>query len=88
MPSARRSNTPAKRSATPAKRPAAPARRPSRFRFIADTIAEMKKVTWLTRRETAYLTGLVLIVAISAGVVLGLIDLGFSSLVNTLLLGG
>lgn len=88
MPSARRSNTPAKRSATPAKRPAAPARRPSRFRFIADTIAEMKKVTWLTRRETAYLTGLVLLVAISAGVVLGLIDLGFSSLVNTLLLGG
>jgi preprotein translocase subunit SecE len=88
MPSARRSNTPAKRSATPAKRPAAPARRPSRFRFIADTLAEMKKVTWLTRRETAYLTGLVLIVAISAGVVLGLIDLGFSSLVNTLLLGG
>jgi preprotein translocase SecE subunit len=48
----------------------------------------MKKVTWLTRRETAYLTGLVLLVAISAGVVLGLIDLGFSSLVSTLLLGG
>ena len=88
MPSARRSNTPAKRSATSAKRPAAPARRPSRFRFISDTLAEMKKVTWLTRRETAYLTGLVLLVAISAGVVLGLIDLGFSSLVNTLLLGG
>ncbi len=81
MPSARRSNTPAKRSA-------APARRPSRFRFIADTIAEMKKVTWLTRRETAYLTGLVLLVAISAGVVLGLIDLGFSELVSRFLLGG
>jgi preprotein translocase SecE subunit len=48
----------------------------------------MKKVTWLTRRETVYLTGLVLLVAISAGIVLGLIDLGFSSLVNTLLLGG
>ncbi len=88
MPSARRSNVPAKRSVTPAKRPTAPARRPSRFRFIADTIAEMKKVTWLTRRETVYLTGLVLIVAISAGVVLGLIDLGFSSLVSTFLLGG
>ena len=88
MPSARRSNTPAKRSATLVKRPAAPDRRPSRFRFIADTIAEMKKVTWLTRRETAYLTGLVLLVAISAGIVLGLIDLGFSSLVDTFLLGG
>ena len=81
MPSARRSNTPAKRLATPAKRP-------SRFRFITDTISEMRKVTWLTRRETAYLTGLVLLVAISAGIVLGLIDLGFSELVNRLLLGG
>jgi len=88
MPSSRRSNTPAKGSVTPTKRPAAPARRPSRFRFIPDTISEMKKVTWLTRRETAYLTGLVLLVAISAGVILGLIDLGFSSLVSTFLLGG
>ena len=56
--------------------------------FLQEVRQEMKKVTWLTRRETVYLTGLVLIVAISAGVVLGLIDLGFSSLVNTLLLGG
>jgi len=87
MPSARRSNASAKRSATPAKRLAAPARRPSRFRFIPDTLSEMKKVTWLTRREVAYLTGLVLLVAISAGIILGLIDLGFSNLVSTLLLG-
>jgi preprotein translocase SecE subunit len=48
----------------------------------------MKKVTWLSRREIAYLTGLVLLVAISAGIVLGLIDLGFSELVSRLLLGG
>jgi preprotein translocase SecE subunit len=88
MPSARRSNASAKRSVAQARRAAASARRPSRFRFITDTISEMKKVTWLTRRETAYLTGLVLIVAISAGIVLGLIDLGFSSLVDTFLIGG
>ncbi|UCB42789.1 MAG: preprotein translocase subunit SecE [Dehalococcoidales bacterium] len=78
----------AKRSSTSVKRPAAAARRPSRFRFITDTFAEMKKVTWLTRREAAYLTGLVLLVAISMGIILGLIDLGFSGLVNKLLLGG
>jgi preprotein translocase SecE subunit len=89
MPSSRRANVPAKRSAAAAKRPAAAlTKRPSRFRFISDTISEMKKVTWLTRRETAYLTGLVLLVAISAGIVLGLIDLGFSSLVSTFLIGG
>ncbi|MDP2920707.1 MAG: preprotein translocase subunit SecE [Dehalococcoidia bacterium] len=56
--------------------------------FFSDTIAEMKKVTWLSRREMAYLTGLVLIVAISAGIVLGLIDFGFSELISKLFLGG
>jgi preprotein translocase SecE subunit len=78
----------AKRSKASAKRPVTPAKRPSRFRFIPDTIAEMRKVTWLTRREAAYLTGLVLLVTISVGIILGLIDLGFSNLISKLLLGG
>lgn len=60
----------------------------SRFRFIGDTIAELKKVTWLTRREVIYLTVLVLIVAIIAGAALGGIDYGFTQLVNSLFLGG
>jgi len=60
----------------------------SRFRFIGDTVAELKKVTWLTRREVAYLTGLVLIVAVTVGAVLSGIDWGFSGIVNKLLLGG
>ena len=57
-------------------------------RFFSETFAEMKKVTWLSRRETAYLTGLVLLVAIAAGVVLGLFDWGFSQIINKLILGG
>ena len=77
----------AKRSKASAKRPAAPVKRPSRFRFITDTVAEMRKVTWLTKREAAYLTGLVLLVAISMGIILGLIDIGFSSLVEIILPG-
>jgi len=56
----------------------------SRFRFISEIIAELKKVVWLTRREAAYLTVLVLIVAITAGLVLGAIDYGFTSLVDKL----
>ncbi len=60
----------------------------SRFRFIGETIAELKKVVWLTRREAAYLTLLVLIVAITVGLVLGAIDYGFTNLVNKLFLGG
>lgn len=52
------------------------------FRFIGETIAELKKVTWLSRREAAYLTALVLIVAVVVGIILGAIDYGFSSLVE------
>ncbi len=59
----------------------------SRFRFFGETINELKKVVWLTRREAIYLTTLVLIVAAIAGIVLGTVDFGFSSLIDKLLLG-
>ena len=59
----------------------------SRFRFISETIAELKKVVWLTRREATYLTALVLIVAITMGIVLGAIDYGFTNLVDKLFIG-
>ncbi len=60
----------------------------SRFRFIGETIAELKKVVWLSRREAIYLTGLVLIAALAAGLFLGAFDFGFAELVNKLFLGG
>ena len=56
-------------------------------KFVGDTIAEMKKVTWLTRREIVYLTGLVLTVSVSVGIVLGGIDWGFTKLIEKFLLG-
>ena len=56
----------------------------SRFSFIGDTIAELKKVVWLSRREAAYLTAMVLIVAVSVGIILGLFDYGFSFIVDKL----
>ncbi len=59
----------------------------SRFRFISETIAELKKVVWLTRREATYLTALVLIVAVTVGLVLGAIDYGFTNLVDKLFIG-
>ncbi len=59
-----------------------------RFRFISETIAELKKVVWLTRREVVYLTALVLLVAVIVGLILGVIDFGFTKLVNNVLLGG
>ena len=59
----------------------------SRFRFIGDTIAELKKVVWLNRREWAYLTFLVLLVAITVGIILGAFDYGFSNLVDIFFVG-
>ena len=59
----------------------------SRFRFISEIIAELRKVVWLSRREAAYLTALVLIVAIAVGLILGAIDFGFTNLVDKLFIG-
>ena len=62
-------------------------RRGPRFRFIGETISELKKVVWLTRREAAYLTFLVLIIAIAVGLILGAFDYGFAQLVDEIFLG-
>jgi preprotein translocase SecE subunit len=58
------------------------------FSYISEIANELKKVVWLTRREIAYLTGLVLIVTIIAGIVLGALDFGFTELVNKIFVGG
>jgi len=59
----------------------------SRLKFIGETISELKKVVWLTRREATYLTFLVLLVAAAAGILLGALDYGFTSLVDRLFIG-
>jgi preprotein translocase subunit SecE len=58
------------------------------FSYVSEIINELKKVVWLTRREIVYLTGLVLIVVIITGIILGLLDFGFSQLVSNLFVGG
>lgn len=63
-------------------------RRGPRFRFIRETVAELRKVVWLTRREVAYLTTLVLIVSLTMGLILGVLDFGFTKLVNNVFIGG
>jgi preprotein translocase SecE subunit len=68
---------------------AAPKKRRFRiFSYIGEIINELKKVVWLTRREIAYLTTMVIIVTICAGIALGALDFGFSELVNKLFLAG
>ena len=58
------------------------------FSYIGEIINELRKVVWLTRREAAYLTALVIIVTICAGIVLGALDYGFTELVDRIFLGG
>ena len=61
---------------------------PQRFRMFSDIIAELKKVVWLSRREVIYLTTIVLIATAAIGLILGVLDYGFSRLINGIILGG
>jgi preprotein translocase subunit SecE len=60
----------------------------SRFRFIGEIFAELKKVVWLSRREAAYLTFLVLVVTAVVCVILGAFDYGFTKIVDKFFIGG
>jgi preprotein translocase subunit SecE len=62
-------------------------RKSPRFRFFGELISELKKVTWLSRQELIYLTGLVLIVTIIMALILGVLDYGFTRLVNDIFIG-
>jgi preprotein translocase subunit SecE len=53
--------------------------------WFDEIFSELKKVTWPTREETAYLTSVVIIVALVAGTMLGLVDVFFSWLIDNLL---
>ncbi|MFH1639561.1 MAG: preprotein translocase subunit SecE [Chloroflexota bacterium] len=59
----------------------------SRFRYFGEIISELKKVVWLSRREVAYLTALVLIVTIIFAIILGTVDFGFSNLIDAIFMG-
>jgi preprotein translocase subunit SecE len=55
-------------------------RRRVRFSFIGETIAELRKVVWPTRREAIRLSIMVAIVSIVVGLLLAAIDYGFTQL--------
>jgi preprotein translocase subunit SecE len=59
--------------------------RPGLPNWMTEIWAELRKVTWPTRDETAYLTMVVIIVAVIVGVALGVIDVFFNWLVDRLL---
>ena len=55
-------------------------------RFFSGIWGELRKVVWLSRKEVIYLTLLVLVVSIVAGIVLYLFDLGFSTAIEKFVL--
>jgi len=64
-------------------RPSAAPKKRNRFiGFFISIWAELRKVTWPSRQESLRLSLLVLVLCAAIGVVLGLLDWGFSSLFN------
>jgi preprotein translocase subunit SecE len=53
--------------------------------FLRDVRSEVKKVTWPTRKEALASTGVVIIAVMIVAVYLGLVDLGFSKLVGSII---
>jgi len=53
--------------------------------YFRETIGELRKVSWPTRREAMQLTGLVIIVMIFVGAILGLTDGAARGLLSLLL---
>ena len=65
----------------------APAKK-SRFSFIIEVVAELRKAHWPTRQEAFRLSILVIIVCAIFGAILGGLDYGFYRLFAKLLIGG
>ena len=53
--------------------------------FLREVKIELKRVTWPSRKDTIGSTSVVLIVVIIIAVFLGLVDMGLSRLVRTIL---
>jgi len=49
---------------------------------MSEVVAEIKKVTWLSRREIVNLTIMVLIITVLVALLIGGIDYGFSYLIQ------
>ena len=60
-------------------------RRAFNVRAIGEVAQELRRVTWPNREETMRLTIMVLAVAGSVGIFLGLVDLGFGRLFSVIL---
>ena len=61
------------------------ARRAINVRIFGEVVGELRRVTWPTRQETMRLTLMLISVSVVIGIFLGIVDLGFSRLVDVML---
>lgn len=54
-------------------------------KFFRETRRELTKVTWPTRDEIVQMTTLVILVSLAVGAYIGILDFGFSKLLETIL---
>jgi len=53
--------------------------------FFQDVTAEFKRVSWPTRQATLQSTGIVLVVTLAVAVFLGLVDVGLTTAIQTII---
>lgn len=61
------------------------ARKRFSFRVVAETVAELRRVTWPNREETFRLTLMVIAVSAVIGAFLGVIDIAFAKIFERVL---
>lgn len=61
------------------------ARRAVNVRIFGEVVGELRRVTWPTKQETLRLTYMVISVAVTIGIFLGIVDLVFSRILTVLL---
>lgn len=57
----------------------------SLLKYIKDSFAELKKVTWPTRQEAINSTLVVVVLSVGAAIFLGAVDFGFTEGLNYLI---
>ena len=55
------------------------------IKYLRESRAEMRKVTWPTRQEALHLTGIVLAVTVAMSVLLWVLDILFSGVMSALI---
>ncbi len=60
-------------------------RRALTLRYFGDIVSELRRVTWPTREETTRLTIMVIAVAATVGLFLGLVDMAFARVIVVIL---